>query len=269
VSVAPVRPAQFAGSWYPSTLEEAESYVEFPAVRTRATAVVSPHSAWMYSGRIAGATFGSLLPPDVFVVVGPNHTGRGTASTSLCARGIWELPQNRIEVDEVLAGDILRRSEFMTDDPEAHGREYAAEVLLPFILLLNPKATFVPIVMRDPDPEIVRDLGRSMAMAIHQESDRRILMVASTDMTHYETRASAALKDRAAIEQMEAVNSKGLLALVDTMGISMCGAGAAAAVLYAAQLLGAQEGRLVRYGSSAEVSGDESSVVGYAGMVIA
>lgn len=263
-----VRQAQFAGSWYPATLEEAESYWDPQTRRIQAKAVVCPHAGWMYSGKVAGEVYGQVAPADTFIILGPNHTGYGSSATSLFSKGQWKLPQNSIFIDEEIAEDILHASEFLSEDAEAHAHEHSIEVQIPFVLLLNARAKLVPIVMRDYDPEIYHDLGRSIAAACRKHPATRILLVASTDMTHYEPKASAVRKDRAAIERITAVDPDGLVTIVQHLGISMCGAGPTAAVLVGARALGATEGRLVRYATSGDVTQDEDSVVGYAGVII-
>lgn len=263
-----VRSAQFAGSWYPRTLEGAESYWQPREKRMAAKAVVCPHAGWMYSGRVAGEVYGQIASADTFIVVGPNHTGAGHAETSLYARGAWQMPETRVPIDEAIAQELLQASEFLAEDPDAHVREHSIEVQVPFLLLLNPKATLVPIVMRDYDPEIFHDLGRSIAMVCKKYQNRNFLLVISTDFTHYEPRTSAVQKDRAAIERILAVDADGLKEIVDNLGISMCGLGPAAALLTAARSLGATEGRLIRYATSSDVTHDEDSVVGYAGIII-
>jgi hypothetical protein len=268
MNLAVDRRCAFAGSWYPATLEEAETYWEVSTHRVKAKAVICPHAGWMYSGRVAGAVYGRLEPADTFVVIGPNHTGAGSASTSLYPRGHWVLPQTRIAIDEAFAEELLHHSEFLSVDPAAHAREHSIEVQVPFLLLLNPKAKLVPIVMRDYDPEVFRDLGRSIATTAKKMGDRKLLLVASTDLTHYEPQKSAVQKDRAAIDRMVALDPEGLAQVVDRMGISMCGMGPAAAVLVAACTLGAASAELVRYATSGDVTHDNDSVVGYAGIVV-
>lgn len=262
------RIAQFAGRWYPQTLEEAESYWSPAPRRMAAKGLVCPHAGWMYSGRVAGEVYEKVEPADTFIVLGPNHTGHGHAATSLYAEGRWLLPQTQIEIDEEIAQDILHLSEFLSIDPEAHAREHSIEVQIPFLLLLNPKAKLVPIVMRDYDTEVYHDLGRSIAQACKKHTDRRVLVVASTDMTHYEPRSSAAPKDRAAIERILALDPDGLRDIVQHLGISMCGLGPTAAMLSCVNALGAHEARLVRYATSGDVTHDEDSVVGYAGIIL-
>src|SRR5258708_485771 len=262
------RPFQFAGSWYPETLEEAESYW-MPVQRPRAAkAVVCPHAAWMYSGRVAGTVYGKIQPADTFVVIGPNHTGHGSTSTSLYARGRWFLPETKIEIDEAFTDQLIHISEYISVDYEAHAREHSIEVQVPFLLLLNPAAKLVPIIMRDYDPDIFHDVGRSIAAAAKKLADRRVVLVASSDFTHYASRQEASRQDQAAIERILALDADGLKEIVDRLGITMCGTGPVAAALIAARSMGATTAEQVAYATSGDVTQDNDSVVGYAGIVI-
>jgi AmmeMemoRadiSam system protein B len=262
------RPFQFAGSWYPETLEEAESYWMPVQKPVAAKAVVCPHAGWMYSGRIAGTVYGKIQPADTFVVLGPNHTGRGSVATSLYAHGRWFLPETKIEIDEPFTERLLQCSEYIAADYEAHAREHSIEVQIPFLLLLNPAAKLVPIVMRDYDPDIIHDVGRSIAATAKKLADRRVVVVASSDFTHYQARSEALRQDQAAIEQILALDPDGLRDVVSRQGITMCGLGPVAAALVAARSLGATTAEQVAYGTSGDVTNDNDSVVGYAGIVI-
>ena len=265
---SPARPFQFAGSRYPETLEEAESYwlpVQHPVA---ARAVVSPHSPWMYSGRVAGTVFGKIQPADTFVVIGPNHTGRGNASTSLYTHGRWFLPETKIEIDEAFTEQLLHNSEYISTDYDAHAREHAIELIVPFLLLLNPAAKLVPLIMRDAELDIIHDVGRSIATAARKLADRRVVVVASSDFTHYEPRSVATRQDQAAIEQILALDPDGLKQIVDSQGITMCGTGPVAATLVAARAMGATKAEQVAYATSGDITQDNDSVVSYAGIVI-
>jgi AmmeMemoRadiSam system protein B len=262
------RPFQFAGSWYPETLEEAESYWTPMQHPVAAKAVVCPHAGWMYSGRVAGMVYGKIQPADTYVVIGPNHTGQGKSTTSLYAHGRWFLPETKIEIDEAFSDELMRTSEYISVDYEAHAREHSIEVQVPFLLLLNPAAKLVPIIMRDYDPDIFHDVGRSLAAVAKKLADRRVLFVASTDMTHYESRSTASRQDQAAIERILALDPDGLREIVDHLGISMCGMGPTAAVLVAARAMGASHAELLAYATSGDITKDNDSVVGYAGIVI-
>ncbi len=262
------RPFQFAGSWYPETLEEAESYWEPIPNPLPAKAAVCPHGAWMYSGRVAGAVYGAMQPADTFVVLGSNHTGQGKSSTSLFPRGRWFLPETKIDIDEAFSEELLHRTEYITVDYEAHNREHSIELQIPFLLLLNPKAKLVPITMRDSDIDVFHDVGRSIAATAKKLADRRVVVIASSDFTHYESRKSALRQDQAAIEKILALDPDGLKETTDRLGISMCGVGPVAAALVAARAMGARGAEQVAYATSGDATEDYDSVTGYAGIVI-
>lgn len=262
------RPFQFAGSWYPETLEEAESYWEPVAKPLPAKAAVCPHGAWMYSGRVAGAVYGAIQPADTFVVIGSNHTGHGKAAAGLFARGRWFLPETKIDVDEAFSEELLRRTEYITVDYEAHDREHSIELQTPFLLLLNPKAKIVPITLRDSDMEVYHDVGRSIAATAKKLADRRIVVIASSDFTHYESRKAALRQDQAAIEKILALDPDGLKETADRLGVTMCGVGAVAAALVAARAMGATAAEQLAYATSGDATEDYESVTGYAGIVI-
>jgi MEMO1 family protein len=265
---SPARPFQFAGSWYPETLEEAESYWEPIPHPPPAKAVVCPHGAWMYSGRVAGMVYGRIQPVDTYVVLSPTHTGRGSASVGIYPRGRWFLPETKIEVDEPFAEEMMRASEYIEVDYEAHGREHGIEVQVPFFLLLNPKAKIVPLILREHDAEMFHDVGRSILAAAKKLPGRRILLVGSSDFSHYESRSVAARQDQAAIDQILELNPDGLKETVDQQGITMCGVGAVGAVLVAAKGLGATTAEQVAYATSGDITKDNDSVTGYAGIII-
>jgi AmmeMemoRadiSam system protein B len=262
------RPHQFAGSWYPETLEEAESYWNPIPRPPPAKAVVCPHAGWMYSGRIAGAVYGKIQPADTFVVLGSNHTGQGKAAAALYGHGRWFLPETKMEIDAEFTDGLIQASEHISIDFEAHAREHSIEVQLPFLLLLNPRARLVAMVLRDGDAEIFHDVGRSIAQVAKKLADRRVVIVASSDFTHYESRNVAAMQDQAAIDKILELDPDGLKETVDRMGISMCGVGVVAASLVAARALGAQKAEQVAYGTSGDVTHDSDSVTGFAGIVI-
>jgi AmmeMemoRadiSam system protein B len=222
----------------------------------------------MYSGRVAGAVYGKIQPADTFVVLGTNHTGHGGSDVSLYAHGRWFLPETKIDIDEAFTEELLHRSEYITADYEAHTREHSIEVQVPFLLLLNPKARLVPMTMRDSDTDTFHDVGRSIAAVAKKLADRRVVIVASSDFTHYESRQTALRQDQAAIDKILALDPDGLKETVDRQGITMCGPGPVAAALVAARSLGASTAEQVAYATSGDATKDTDSVTGYAGIII-
>jgi AmmeMemoRadiSam system protein B len=272
-----------AGYFYkgsPETLKKQvqEFIVPVPA-KIKARGILSPHAGLVYSGPVAGAVYSSIELPDTFVLIGPNHTGLG-ASVSLMAKGTWETPLGIVEIDESLAGAILSKSPRIHEDSLAHLREHSLEVQLPFIQYFKEHFKIVPIQMLDTRLETCLELGRAVAESIQgrgqgmqsdvQESNgNNVLVVASSDMSHYERAAPAKEKDFKAINHILQLDPEGLYHVVKEYGITMCGYGPAIAMLVACKLLGATKAKLIKYANSGDVSGDYDQVVGYAGIVVA
>ena len=281
-----------AGHFYPGTAEALKQQVrEFivPAEKSRVLGVLSPHAGLIYSGAVAGAVYSSIDLPDTFVLIGPNHTGLG-ARVSIMCEGRWETPLGAVDIDEPLARSILSKSQRIQEDSLAHLREHSLEVQLPFIQYFKKSFKIVPIQMLDTRLETCLEVGRAVAAAIAECGVRsaelkseaasaytaqsskseipKVLIVASSDMSHYERAAVAKEKDFKAIHHILALDPEGLYYTVKNHGITMCGYGPAVAMLTACKILGASEAKLVKYANSGEVSGDYEQVVGYAGIIV-
>ncbi len=266
---SPVREAAVAGQFYPglgSDLRSAVSEKLGEGPGRQALGVMAPHAGYIYSGAVAGEVYSSVVLPKKFVIIGPNHTGLGPPA-SLMAEGTWRLPGGDVAIDASLAGDILSRSSVLTADTSAHVYEHSIEVQLPFLQYLAGTMEFVPVCLMVGDAASCRDVGEAVAAAIAGREER-VLIIASSDMTHYESQEEAQRKDRLALDRILALDPDGLLETVRIHGISMCGAAPAAAMLYACNQLGARGAELVRYETSGDVTGDFSQVVGYAGVVV-
>jgi AmmeMemoRadiSam system protein B len=266
-----LRKAAVAGMFYPSDpgelRREVESYLVPGASREPALALIAPHAGYVYSGGVAGETYSAVDLPSSFFILCPNHTGAGP-SLSVWEAGEWETPLGRAEVHEGLAGRLLEACPAAEADREAHLREHSLEVQLPFLQVLRGEGfRFVPVTVGSHDRAELRELGEAIATVV-KEAGEEVLVVVSSDMTHYEPEEEAAGKDREAIGAVEALDPDALLEVCRRRRVTMCGLGPAVAALDAARELGATRGRLVRYTTSAEASGDRSSVVGYAGVVI-
>jgi len=229
-------------------------------------ACVAPHAALMYSGAIAGAAYARMELPERFIVLCPNHTGRGTP-LSIMPQGKWQMPLGDVAIDAALARQLMRKCHLLFEDAQAHEREHSLEVQLPFLQKLRPSLQFVPIAVGTEAYEALEMLGQAMA-EVARNYAHRVLIVASSDMNHFESDERTRAKDRLAIDQVLALDPRGLYDTVRHEHISMCGYCPTVATLIAARQLGAKHAELVRYGTSADVSGDYSRVVGYAGMVI-
>jgi len=234
--------------------------------KEHAIGVVSPHAGLMYSGKVAGAVFSRIHFPDTFILIGPNHTGYGSP-VALMSAGSWQLPTGQLNIDEGLSRRLKQQSGHFVDDSTAHQMEHSLEVQLPFVLHFTSGVRIVPITMMPVSLELCRTLGEAIADCIRQ-TDYPVTIVASSDMSHYETDAAARKKDEMAIENIVALDPEGLYDVVTDRAITMCGVIPVTTMLFAAKSLGANTASLVRYMTSGEVSGDYDYVVGYAGIIV-
>jgi|WetSurMetagenome_2_1015567.scaffolds.fasta_scaffold26088_2 MEMO1 family protein len=266
------RKAAVAGAFYPASARElrlqVEGMLDASAGRVAAKAIVAPHAGYVYSGPVAGAVYASVVVPDLAVVLAPSH--RPIRPTfALMEAGSWETPLGTVPVDAALAAAILKRaSESAVVDPSAHDREHSLEVQLPFLQVLNPDIAIVPIAVSYlAGYAALESLGRAVAGAI-LDGGRDVLIVASTDMSHYLSRREAEARDALALKAILALDPRGLFDVVKSEDISMCGFQPTAAALVAAKALGATKAEIVRYGTSGDRTGDDREVVAYAGIRI-
>ncbi len=287
-----IRSPAVAGHFYKANPEDLKKQVEgfiiSGAIKRKAIGIVVPHAGLIYSGAVAGAVYSSIELPDTLVLIGPNHTGLG-AGVSLMANGSWETPLGTVEIDEGLAASILSQSRRIHEDSIAHLREHSLEVQLPFIQYFKKKFKIVPIQMLDTRLETCLDVGKAIAGAIkvggpgprgkEKQGDqseindantaiRNVVIVASSDMSHYEKAETAKEKDSKAIHSIVKLDPEGLYRVIRDYEITMCGYGPTVAMLVAAKILGATNAELIKYSNSGETSGDYDNVVGYAGILI-
>jgi len=265
-----VRHPAVAGRFYPrdraTLLKDVQSYLSPQAAATPARGCVAPHAGYIYSGAVAGAVFANLDLPQRCIVLCPNHTGKGRP-LAIMSNGAWETPLGSLPIDSSLAEALKKRFPLLTEDADAHRSEHAVEVELPFLQVRRPDLTFVPIALGTGQFDVLEKLGEAVADAMQSQTDR-ILIVASSDMNHYENDVVTRIKDHKAIERMLALDARGLFEVVMREGISMCGFGPAVVMLTASKCLGATSAELIKYATSGDVSGDREMVVGYAGVVV-
>lgn len=258
-----------AGRFYPSDPLALRSYCRkhlVGEVKEPAFGLVAPHAGYMYSGHVAASVYSRVeLPRDVIILC-PNHTGRGSA-VAVMSSGSWITPLGPVPINAELAEALKEESTLFEEDAIAHQQEHSLEVQLPFIQYLRPDVRLVPIDIGTNNLVLLREIGAALASVI-AASQHPVLLIASSDMTHYEPADSARRKDSMAIREIERLDEDGLFAAVRDYGISMCGYAPTIAVMHACRRLGATSARLVRYANSGDVSGDYSSVVGYAGLII-
>jgi MEMO1 family protein len=265
-----VRPPAVAGKFYPSdpSLLRAniQSYLSPRPERLTAFGCIVPHAGYMYSGQVAGAVYSALDLPACCILLCPNHTGMGQP-LAIMSSGEWQTPLGSARIDAEMATSLRQNFPLLTEDDEAHRKEHAAEVELPFLQLLVADLTFVPIALGTANFEVLCALGNTIADVLERKSGK-VLIIASSDMNHYEDDRVTREKDGKAIECILALDARGLFDVVMKEEISMCGFGPAVAMLTASSRLGATRGELIKYATSGDVSGDRDMVVGYAGIVI-
>lgn len=267
-----VRPPAVAGRFYPDQPAELTKQVQLFCAgvasgdRRKALACMVPHAGYRYSGHVAGAVYEQLDLPHRFLLLGPRHFPRGEAQAIL-SKGAWETPLGPAQIDSPLAAELKRACPALVEDQVAHRDEHALEVQLPFLQTLVGDFCFVPIALGTRDYAALEALGKAIADVLARSTEP-VLIVASSDMNHYETDAITRVKDRMALDRILALDAHGLLDVVRREGITMCGVGPAVSMLTAARLLGAKRVDLIRYATSGEISGDYDEVVGYAGAIV-
>ncbi|HKM85689.1 MAG TPA: AmmeMemoRadiSam system protein B [Terriglobales bacterium] len=275
-----LRTPAVAGRFYPGRADEllrevreftSPGKAQVESGRVAAIGCVAPHAGYIYSGGVAGAVYSRLEIPGHCVILCPNHTGKGRP-LAVMANTTWQTPLGEIAADAELGTCLLDRFPALQEDSAAHRGEHAIEVQLPFLQTRRPEVHIVPIVVGTSDFEMLRGLGEALGDVIsdRQGEDRKekVLIIASSDMNHYESDAVTRVKDHKAIERVLAMDARGLWEVVLNEDISMCGFGPTIVMLTAAKLLGATSATLVKYATSGEVSGDYESVVGYAGIIV-
>jgi AmmeMemoRadiSam system protein B len=260
-----------AGRFYPSDLAELSALVHkcsktdprHPPVTVRACLV--PHAGYVYSGHVTGAVLGRIALPRKTIVLGVRHYPRGD-STAILSSGAWRTPLGDAPIDEPLADALRKECPLLHEDSVAHSGEHSLEVQLPFLQVLAPGFAFVPVSLGTVRFESLVNVGEAIARVL-ENAKESVLLLTTSDLNHYEDDATTRIKDRKAIDQLLALDPRGLYDTCRNENISMCGLGPAVAMLTALNTLSAKKPELVKYATSADVSGDRSAVVGYAGMI--
>ena len=273
-----VRAPAVSGRFYPDTPADLERTVRdlleavgpSPVHPVQGCAAVAPHAGYPYSGLTAAHVFARLQIPSVVVILAPNHTGVCDApgGASLWEAGAFRTPLGDVPVDDRFAAALLEASPLVGPDHAAHAHEHAVEVELPFLQVRRADVRIVPLVLAWDGWDRCRELGETLAALVRRWPDRALLL-ASSDLTHYEPAPVAARKDRRALEAVEALDGAELLARCRGEHISMCGRAPTATILAAARTFGDARAEVVHYSHSGLVTGDDDAVVGYGGVVIA
>jgi len=265
-----IREPVVAGQFYPGTASELKntlrSLIKENVEKEEVIGLVAPHAGYIYSGSVVGEVLSRTKIPDTVLIMGPNHTGRGKPY-SIMTSGTWITPLGKIEIDSDLALRLTAASQYLKTDTLAHEMEHSIEVQLPFLQYLKPDVKIVPIILGIQDGPALKALGIEMAQVI-QNSQKKVLIFASSDMNHYEAQKTTQKKDRQAIEAILELDPDKLINRIETQDISMCGYGPATVMLSAVNAMGGGKAELIKYQTSGDVSGDLSAVVGYAGIII-
>lgn len=265
-----IRKAVVAGHFYPADPAELKKTIaglkQKEPVKEKVLACILPHAGYVYSGKVAVHTLASIDIPDICLIVSPNHTGQGVPA-SIMREGTWETPLGRVAIHTGLADELIARSHYLEEDATAHIFEHSIEVMLPLIQELRGKDfSFVPVTLATEDELVYKDIAKSIADCMKKRGN--VLLIASSDMTHYEPQKQANEKDQKAIEAILALDDEELIERVRRYDISMCGYIPAAIAVCACRMLGSTSAKLLAYQTSGDISEDFSSVVGYAGMII-
>ena len=266
------REAVVAGQFYASGKEalrrEVEKLIDLNATREEVIGAVSPHAGYMYSGAVAGSVLSLIKPKNTYIILGPNHTGLGEA-LGIDKNEVWSTPLGDICINRELADAIKSNCRFVKNDSLSHAHEHSIEVQIPILQVIQESFKIVPIVVAQAGLEVYRAVGEAIAKSVKDLGMKKnVAIIASSDMTHYESSESAKKKDSVAIDVILSLDEGRLVDIVEEFDISMCGYAPTAIMLSAAKSLGAKTARLIKYQNSGDASGDYQSVVGYAGIII-
>ncbi|HIQ38392.1 MAG TPA: AmmeMemoRadiSam system protein B [Methanothermococcus okinawensis] len=281
-----VRNPAVAGMFYPSDSGELIEMIEYcylhelgpgslptRGVFRKPIGLVCPHAGYIYSGPVAAHSYKALsskVDEEITVVIlGPNHTGLGSGVSTM--KGIWRTPLGDVETDDEFVERLWKDCDILDLDETAHLREHSIEVQLPFLqhisMLNSVDFKIVPISMMMQDYETAMEVGYTVAK-VSRELDRKVVIVASTDFTHYEPQDIATKKDALAIRAILNMDEKELYTTVINNNITMCGYGPTMAMLRAMKELGAEDAKLLTYSTSGDITKDYSAVVGYASLIV-
>jgi MEMO1 family protein len=264
-----IRKSGIAGSWYPGNprilREEIARF--FPRVPDRGLGtdiggIVAPHAGYDYSGQVSAHAYRQIrgISFDAVIVIGPSPRSFFRGVSAYPAGG-YETPLGVVPVDETLAGELIESGPVVSDIPEAHTQEHSVEIQLPFLQSALGRFSFVPLIMGDQSRHICEALADTI---VHAVGTRKTLIVGSSDLSHYHAYDRAMAMDRRVLEHLVRMDAAGLLQALEASSCEAGGGGPAAVTVMSARKLGADSAELLKYANSGDVTGDRSSVVGYA-----
>lgn len=230
--------------------------------------VMAPHAGYPYSGPVAAHSYNKIVEdgfPDTFVILCPNHTGLGSPISTML-EGEWETPLGNVGIDTQFARKLVEDALIIDSDASSHVQEHSCEVHLPFLQYFSEDFKIVPISMWMQDLETSREIGKSIKDTA-EALEKDIVVIASSDMTHYKPQKVASQNDQQVLEAISHMDEKSMIRRVMDLNVTMCGYGPVAATLVASKELGARNAEILKYATSGDFTGDLSAVVGYASAV--
>jgi len=259
-----------AGQFYPAQSDALLSVVqgftrsETGSFKAKARACLVPHAGLVYSGGVAGAVFARIALPKKILLLGVRHYPHG-AEQAILSEGAFRTPLGDVLIDTPLAIELREHCPALQEDVVAHKQEHSLEVELPFLQVLDPDFTFVPIAVGTHDLPDLQQTGEGIARVLASWPEE-VLIVTSSDLNHYEDDATTRVKDQKAIDQLLRIDAEGLYRVCREERVSMCGLGPAIVMLTALRRLGTGHAELIRHATSGDINGDRRAVVGYAGL---
>jgi hypothetical protein len=260
-----------AERFYPSSPDKLTALIrkysrpEPGVIPAHARACLVPHAGYVYSGHVAGAVFARIALPKKILILGVRHQPRGERA-AINSSGAWRTPLGESAIDTTLARELCAATPLLREDDVAHATEHSLEVQLPFLQVLAPGFTFVPVALGTVRFEELIEIGAAIGRVL-AASKEELLLLTTSDLNHYEDDATTRVKDKKAIDRLLAMDARGLYDTCRDAQISMCGLGPAVAMLTALKKIGSKKAELVRYATSGDVSGERDAVVGYAGII--
>jgi len=265
-----IRKPAVAGQFYPAQKEllrkTVDEFLDYGLESKTVLGLGAPHAGYIYSGATAGHTYASAIIPNKCIILSPNHTGAG-AKAAIFSEGTWSTPLGDIPIDDNLSSKLMEKCSLLQNDFTAHIAEHSLEVQLPFLQERQPDLSIVPITLQYMSYAECETIGKVIAEVI-KESNEEILVIASTDMNHYENQETTKEKDKLAIDRILELSPEELLNTCGNNNITMCGVISTAIMLIACKELGAKKAELIEHTTSGDITGDTDAVVGYAGFLI-
>ncbi len=268
-----IRKPAVAGYFYPATKEDllqvVKSFINAQSIKEECISAICPHAGYIFSGPTAGLVYSTMIIPETVILIGPNHSGYGEPF-AVSDVDYWNTPLGNIKVDTEVSKALIYESRYLEADNVAHSQEHSLEVQIPFIQFLSQKTQIVPIALSGyiDNPAWI-EIGDSIANVIKKYQDvKKITIIASTDMNHYETEEITQEKDNYAIEAILSLDEEMLIERIAEKNISMCGYGPVIATIVASKTLGAKKATLINHTTSGHKNRDYSQVVGYVGITI-